>query len=99
MYKTIGYLYVYKLITKDMITMKTMTSTEARQNFSSVIATVKNEPITIVKQEKKVAVVVSSDRYEELSKMEDKLYGKMAELSIKEGFALNNEARDLLNSI
>ncbi len=82
-----------------MITMKTITSTEARQSFSSVISAVEDEPVAISKQDKDVAVIISSARYKELKKLEDILYGKAAELAIKEGFASDKQAQDLLNSI
>jgi len=79
--------------------MKTITSTEARQNFSAVISKVEESPVTISKQDKDVAVIISSARYQELKKLEDILYGKAAELAIKEGFASDKEASDLLDSI
>lgn len=79
--------------------MKTITSTEARQNFSAVISTVEDTPVTISKQDKDVAVIISSARYQELKKLEDILYGKAAELAIKEGFIADKEAMELLDSI
>ena len=79
--------------------MKTITSTEARQNFSSVISTVETNPVTISKQDKDVAVIISSARYQELKKLEDILYGKAAELALQEGFVSNKKAQDLLDSI
>ncbi len=79
--------------------MKTITSTEARQNFSAVISAVEENPVTISKQDKEVAVIISSARYQELKKLEDILYGKAAELAIKEGFASDNEVSELLASI
>ena len=79
--------------------MKTITSTEARQNFSSVISTVETDPVTISKQDKDVAVIISSARYQELKKLEDILYEKAAELALQEGFVSNKKAQDLLDSI
>jgi len=79
--------------------MKTITSTEARQSFSSVISTVDDEPVAISKQDKDVAVIISSARYKELKKLEDILYGKAAELAIKEGFSSDKQTQDLLDSI
>ena len=76
--------------------MKTITSTEARQNFSAVISAVEENPVTISKQDKEVAVIISSARYQELKKLEDILYGKAVELAIKEGFASDNEVSGLL---
>jgi len=79
--------------------MKTLTSTEARQGFSSMLNTVVNEPVSISKQDKEIAVLISSARYQELKKLEDILYGKAAELALQEGFISDQEADDLLNSI
>jgi prevent-host-death family protein len=79
--------------------MKTITSTEARQNFSALISALKDSPVTISKQDKEVAVMLSSERYKELKKLEDILYGKAAELAIQESFASNEDAKNLLDSL
>jgi len=79
--------------------MKTITSTEARKSFSAVISRVEDGPVAISKQDKDVAVIISSSRYKELKKLEDILYGKAAELAIKEGFASDKQAQNLLDSI
>ncbi len=79
--------------------MKTITSTEARQNFSALISALEDSPVTISKQDKEVAVVLSTARYKELKKLEDILYGKAAELAIQEGFASNEDAKNLLDSL
>lgn len=79
--------------------MKTLTSTEARKNFSTVISGLEDSPVIISKQDKEVAVMLSTARYKELKKLEDILYGKAAELAIQEGFASNKEADDLLDSL
>jgi hypothetical protein len=42
---------------------------------------------------------MSTQRYSELTRLEDILYGKAAELAIKEGFASNKETQDLMDSI
>jgi len=79
--------------------MKTITSTEARQSFSTVLLSVSAEPVAISKQDKEIAVILSSDRYKELKKLEDILYGKAAQLAIEEGFVSQQESEDLLNMI
>lgn len=79
--------------------MKTITSTEARQNLSSILSAVDEEPVTILKQDKSIAVILSSARYKELERLEDILYAKAAELAIKEGFTSDKEAQDLLDSL
>jgi len=77
----------------------TLTSTQARQIFSSIITGVTDEPVAISKKNKNIAVVVSSQRYQELTRLENILYGKAAELAIQEGLAPKNEVDDLLDSI
>lgn len=79
--------------------MKTYTSSEARQGFSGLLNTVKDEPVTITKDNKEVAIVIEASRYHELKRMEDILYGKAAELAIAEGFASKEESDNLLDSL
>ena len=42
--------------------MKVLSSTEVRQNFSAVLSAINVEPIGISKQEKEIAVVMSTQR-------------------------------------
>ena len=79
--------------------MKTITATEAKQNFGNLIASVGQEPITILKTNKDVAVVVSAQGYQELKKIEDILYGEAAKLAIIEGVISVKDSDDFLNSI
>jgi hypothetical protein len=55
--------------------------------------------VSISKQDKAIAVVMSPKRYNELKRLEDILYGKVAELAIQEGFASDTQAQDLMNCI
>lgn len=70
------------------IDMKTISSTLARQNFSDIITGVSTEEVTISKKNKDIAVIISSQRYKELTRLEDILYTKAAKLAIQEGLAL-----------
>ena len=79
--------------------MKVLSSTEVRQNFSAVLSKIEIEPVSISKQDKAIAVVMSQKRYNELKRLEDILYGKAAELAIQEGFASETQTQDLMNSI
>jgi hypothetical protein len=79
--------------------MKVLSSTEVRQNFSAVLSEIEIEPVSISKQDKAIAVVMSPKRYNELKRLEDILYGKAAELAIQEGFASDTQTQDLMNSI
>lgn len=82
-----------------MTTMKHFTASEARQGFSGLLGTVQQEPVTITKDTKEVAVMLEATRYHELKRLEDILYGKAAELAIAEGFVPQAEADQLLNSL
>jgi PHD/YefM family antitoxin component YafN of YafNO toxin-antitoxin module len=79
--------------------MKVLSSTQVRQNFSAVLSEIEIEPVSISKQDKTIAVVMSQKRYNELKRLEDILYGKAAELAIQEGFVSDTQAQDLINSI
>ena len=80
-------------------TVKTMNSTEARQSFSHLISLAKKEPVTIRKKNRDEAVVLSTSRYQELKKFEDILYGKAAQLAVKEGVISKEDTENLLNNI
>ena len=58
--------------------MKVLSSTQVRQNFSAVLSNIETEPVSISKQDKAIAVVMSQKRYNELKRLEDILYGKAA---------------------
>lgn len=79
--------------------MKTYTATQAKQNFGSLLSNVEQEPVTIQKTNKDVAVVISAQRYLELKKMEDILYGEAAKLAIKEGVLSTEDSEDFLKTI
>lgn len=79
--------------------MQTFNSATARQNFSAMLEAVNNEDITISKNNKDVAVLLSFKRYEELKLLEDILYAKAAELAIEEDFISPAATKELLDDI
>ena len=80
--------------------MKVLSTTEVRQNFSAILPPAINvEPIGISKQDKEIAGVMSTRRYSELTRLEDILYGRAAELVIKEGLVSTKKTQDLMPSI
>jgi len=79
--------------------MKVISLTEVRKNFSEVISTLEDSSVTISKQDKNIAVMLSPVRYQELKTLEDILYGKVAELTIQEGLVAKKEVQDLLSGI
>jgi prevent-host-death family protein len=79
--------------------MRSFTASEARQGFSGLLSTVQQEPITITKDNKEVAIMIEANRYHELKRIEDILYGKAAELALQDGFMPREESDSLLNSL
>jgi len=84
---------------KKATKMKTMTATDARKSFSALLSTVGSEPVTIQKTNTDVAVLISSQRYQELKKIEDLLYAAAAKSAINEGLLSGQESENLLTSI
>lgn len=60
--------------------MKTMTANEAKTHFGELIMKVQGTPITITKNNKPVAVVISMEEYEMIEKM--KLASLKAQLEV-----------------
>ena len=99
MYKKPYFLYILLFYIEAMNKMKTMTATDARQSFSSLLTTVEKEPVTIQKTNNDVAVLISSQRYNELKRIEDILYAEAAKLAIKEGVVSVDESENFLTSM
>ena len=79
--------------------MKVLSTIEVRQNFGAILSAINVEPIGISKQDKEIAGVMSTQRYSELTRLEDILYGRAAELVIKEGLVSTKKTQDLMPSI
>lgn len=61
--------------------MKTLTSTEAKQSFWDMLQVIQSEPVKITKRNKDFAVLISSERYEDLKALEvyeDLIFWKLA---------------------
>ncbi len=78
--------------------MHTLSSTDAQQRFGQMLDLVQREPVSIHKRGRRVAVVVSSERYEELEAIEDRLWAARAEEAAKRGFVSAEESADMLRS-
>ncbi len=77
--------------------MNVVTVSKMRDNLSNTLSGVSDdEPVTIQKNNKDIAVLISSRRYRELQRIEDLLYVKAAELAIEEGFASDKEAEEIM---
>jgi prevent-host-death family protein len=80
--------------------MNVVTVSKMRDNLSGTLAEVSDdEPITIQKNNKDIAVLISSTRYKELERIEDLLYKKAADIAFAEGFASEEETEKLMSKI
>jgi PHD/YefM family antitoxin component YafN of YafNO toxin-antitoxin module len=59
---------MYKLIIKGT-PMRTVTASEAKQGFASVLQSCEHEPVVIQKQKRDVAVVMSMQEYGRLTRL------------------------------
>ena len=67
--------------------MTTITSKDAQNRFGELIDTAQREPVVITRRKRRVAVVVSGERYDELEALEDALWAARAREAAKSGFA------------
>ena len=67
--------------------MTTITSKDAQNRFGELIDTAQREPVVITRRDRRVAVVVSSQRYDMLEALEDALWAARAREAAKNGFA------------
>ncbi len=80
--------------------MNVITVSKMRNNLSETISSISQDGvISIQKNDKDVAVLMGSRRYNDLQRMEDLLYKKAAELAFKEGFSSAEESQNLLDEI
>ena len=80
--------------------MNVVTVSKMRDNLSNTLSDVSDdEPITIQKNNKDIAVLITSRRYRELERIEDLLYKKAADLAFQEGFASDEETAKLMDKL
>ena len=77
--------------------MKTLASREAKERFGALLDTVQNEPVTILKNGRPTAVVISPDEYARLGGSRERIYSLMDQM--QEEAAANGLTQDMLSSI
>lgn len=78
---------------KPKITDGTMKATDAKNHFGELLDFARSRPLTIEKNGRSVAVVISAEEFERLETMEDAFWARQAEEATKEGF-LGTEASE-----
>jgi len=79
--------------------MITINATQAKQKFGDMLNKILTEPVVIQKHQKDFAVLLSSERYQELIAFEDKCLHDLAVRAEQEGFVGVEASQSLLNSI
>ena len=79
--------------------MKTINVMQIEENINSALKMVVTEPIAIMQQQKDIAILLSSERYQELLNFEDKYLHELAVTAEQEGFIGTEASRSLLDSI
>jgi prevent-host-death family protein len=77
--------------------MKTLASREAKERFGALLDTVQNEPVTILKNGRPTAVVISPDEYARLGGSRERIFSLMDQM--QEEAAANGLTQDMLSSI
>lgn len=76
--------------------MKDVTATEIKNRFGRVLESALLEPVAIEKMGRPVAVLMSINEYERLSRLEDKFWGERALKALENGFLSEEEGKDWL---
>ena len=78
---------------------KTVTATKAKTAFAELIDTARKEPVTITRNNRPVAVVLSPEEYEHLVALDDAYWVRAAAKSEAEGSLSVEESERFINSI
>ncbi|MSO92237.1 MAG: type II toxin-antitoxin system Phd/YefM family antitoxin [Rhodospirillales bacterium] len=79
--------------------MKTVAAKDAKNRFGELLDTARREPVTIEKNGRPVAVVLSSEEYERLESLENAYWIKRAEAAEKAGYLGPDESEKLLGDL
>ena len=79
--------------------MTTMTAGDAKRSFGVLLDRAQREPVTITKNGREVAVLVSKEDFERLEALEDAHWAARAMEAEKEGYLSEEETRQLFDSI
>ncbi len=72
---------------------------DAKNNFGQLLDTARQEPVIIDKKGRPVAVLMATEEYERLERLEENFLILKARLASKEGFIGIEESEDFLKSI
>jgi len=79
--------------------MKTITAREAKTNFGQLLDSAIREPVSVTRNGRKVAVVLSAQDYERLSALEDAYWAALAERGEAEGYLSPEESEAFVTGL
>lgn len=79
--------------------MKTRTATNAKTQFGHLLDMANKEPVAIQKSGRNVAVIMSYEDYERLTRLEDEYWAMKAIKAEKEGYLGPKESEKLLDDL
>ena len=82
-----------------MVTMDIISAKDAKNRFGELLASVKAAPIEIQKHGRTVAVLLSSEEYQRIERMEDQYWLEKALIAKANGLATKEESEALLTEI
>ncbi|MEI6553709.1 MAG: type II toxin-antitoxin system prevent-host-death family antitoxin [bacterium] len=81
------------------MTQTTFTAKEAKNNFGRLLDEARISPVTIKKNNRNFAVVISAQEYQRFEEMEDSYWATKADTAKKEGFVGAKKSMKVLNDI
>lgn len=84
--------------TLDTTNVKTMTAREAKQSFGQLLDTAQREPVSITRNGRDVAVVLSKQDYERLEAAENAYWANQAQKAEQDGYLGADESIARLTS-
>lgn len=79
--------------------MRTMSAKEAKDGFGALIDAAQREPVTITRQGREVAVVLSKQDFARFAALEDAHWGRLAMAAMEEGSIGVEESEKLLRDM
>ncbi len=79
--------------------MKAMTAKDAETNFGQLLDDAAQEPVSITRNGRQVAVLVSAADFERLAAIEDAWWARHAEENEKDGYLSREESEALLKNL
>lgn len=81
------------------MTNKSITATEAKNRFSDMVDLARTEPVTITRNDRPVAIVLSPAEYSRLVASDDQYWGQLAQNATPDNFLTTAESQSFLTTL